>query len=75
MALVVWSLSAEAAALPPLAGLALLVAAGMGAYAAIAVALDIAELRALARGSLLRMRGRAAKGRDVAPIPFERKPL
>jgi O-antigen/teichoic acid export membrane protein len=75
MALVVWSLSAEAAALPPLAGLALLVAAGMGAYAASAVALDIAELRALARGSLLRMQGRAAKARDVAPIPFERKPL
>lgn len=55
MALVVRALSGEAATLPPLAGLLLQVAAGAGAYAAVAFALDIAELRALASGAALRL--------------------
>jgi O-antigen/teichoic acid export membrane protein len=60
MALAVHGLSAEAAGLAPLAGLALLATVGVVVYAAAAWMLDIAELRALA-GGVLRFRERASR--------------
>ncbi|MBG0810507.1 oligosaccharide flippase family protein [Methylosinus sp. H3A] len=59
MALAVHAFSSEAATLPPALALALLVSAGVGVYAPIAFALDLAEMRGLV-GGLARRRGARA---------------